>query len=71
MSFAENLKRLREAKKIWKPMLQTDLAKATCLSTPQISQYEHGGCDPKLPNLIKIAKALDVTIDELLKDEAD
>ncbi len=44
------------------------LAKITGIGHDSMSHYRNGKVMPKTPNLIKIAKALNITVDELLKD---
>ena len=62
MKFKENLKKYR--KEI--PMTQAGLAKETGLTADWISHYETGKRLPSLPNLIKLADALDLTLDDLV-----
>jgi transcriptional regulator with XRE-family HTH domain len=53
-----------------KGITQTQLANRVGVNQSAISQYETGSTKPSLLTLIKIAKALDVTADALLEDEA-
>ena len=59
--FCERLKLLREEKR----MGQVDLAQALKVSNGIISLWENGLREPKLSNLVAIAKFFDVTIDYL------
>ena len=63
MSFAENVKRLREEK----GLTQAELANLVEVSQPTIAQYEKG---LKLPSIITgadLAKRLGTTCEELVK----
>ncbi len=72
MSLGENVKRLRKSKKILKPMLPIDLAKAANMSTAQICNLEKGrGENPTISTLSRLADALGVTVDELIKESKD
>ncbi len=64
---SENLKRLRESTVSSRPMSQTELAKKTGLEPSAISHYECGRRVPSLKNLIKLAKALNVSVNVLLR----
>lgn len=62
MSFAENMKRLREMEGI----TTAELAEVACVSQPMIVKYESG---QKLPNVIAgvlIAKRLHTTVEALV-----
>lgn len=48
-----------------KDMTQRDLAEKTEVSWSQISRYESGHAIPRLRTLLKLAEALDVSVDEL------
>ncbi len=56
----DNIKRLRHK------ATQDTLAKMTGLQPCAISHFECGRRNPSMENLIKLADALDVTIDELV-----
>lgn len=62
ISFAENLKRIREELK----MSQADLARELGISYQTYNGYETKGNEPKYDLLVKIANILCVTTDELL-----
>jgi len=67
MSYGERLRWLRDAKR----MTQSDLAEAARVSRPAIAQYE---VDAKVPTVLvaeRIADALGVTIDFMVKGERD
>ena len=59
----QNIKRIREAK----GMSQGDICRALNMDRGYISRIESGQKNPTLANIEKIAKSLDVSIDELLK----
>lgn len=52
-----------------KGLSQNDLGKLTGMSQQQIAQYENEKRRPKMETLAKIAKALDVSVSELISDE--
>jgi transcriptional regulator with XRE-family HTH domain len=54
--------------RIRKGITQDQMAEKTNLSNPHISNVETGNTKPSLPTIIKIANALDVSVDELLCD---
>ena len=62
MTIGDNIKRLRNFKNI----TQKELAERLGTSQQNLAQYENGKRNPKLETLQKIAKALEVTIEELL-----
>ena len=49
-------------------MNQKDLARETGLTESAISRYINGQRQPRLYNLIKIADALEMTVDELVRE---
>ena len=59
----KNVKRIREQKE----MTQGDICRAVGFDRAQISNIEAGKGNPTLATIEKIAKALGVTSDELLK----
>lgn len=61
--FAANMKRIREDKK----MSQGDIFRATKIERAYISNLEAGRQNPTLETIEKIANALNVTTDYLLK----
>ena len=61
--FRTNLKEIR----LFLGMSQGDLAKRTGLTPSAISHFETGQREPLVGNLIKLADALSVTVDRLLK----
>ena len=61
--FGKNMKQIREAKK----MSQGDIYRATKIERAYISNLESGKQNPTLETIAKIAKAVGVTTDELLK----
>lgn len=67
MSFGKNLMRVREKRSL----SQTDLAKLTDLSQPAISQFEKGKANPSPDTIGELAKALNVTTDQLIFGEDD
>lgn len=62
MSFGENLKRIRTAKR-WS---QSKLANASGIDKKNISKYENGMRIPSVYTAYDIAKALGVTLEELV-----
>lgn len=51
-------------------MTQKDLSRASGISVPQIGRYETGLSKPRMTALVKLAKALDVSV-EVLQDYDD
>ena len=49
-------------------MTQADLARATRISTASISRWATGPDEPELDSIITVARALRVTVDELVSD---
>ena len=62
MSIAENIKHIRNEKGI----SQKRLGELCNIAEPNIRKYENGKQNPKLPTLIKIAKALGVHLKDLV-----
>lgn len=60
--FSENLKRIRETKN----KKQKEIAQLIGVSEPTYSNYENGKREPNILTIKKIAKALNVSGDELL-----
>ena len=60
---ASNIKRIRLAK----GLSQGDLCRTTGLDRAYMSNIENGNKNPTLATIEKIAKALSVSVDELLK----
>lgn len=60
--FAKNLKKYRKRKKY----SQKELAEKVNYGYTTIANYESGRNEPSLDTLITLAKALDVTVDELV-----
>lgn len=61
---AENLKRLKRERRL----SQSDLCKKTALAYHTIAKIENGStADPRISTLEKIAEALDVSLDVLVK----
>ena len=65
MEFAERLKRFRKAKNL----TQQELADQLGVSNKSVSRWESGGGYPDIALLAPLARALDVTVDDLLCDE--
>ena len=61
------LKRLRKEKKL----TQTELATKLNISQKSYSNWESGKSEPSLENVVKLAKILDTTTDELLGIKED
>lgn len=62
--------RLKEIR-IEKNVSQYDLADACGVSQSSIVGYENGRCTPNPETLVKMAKKLNCTVDELLEDPHD
>lgn len=60
--FASNLKKFRLARK----MTQQDLRTKLGIAKPSFSQYENAVAEPSIKNLIRLADALNVSVDALL-----
>lgn len=54
-----------------KEMTQEELAQSCGISRQRITNYEIGIREPNLDTLKKLATALEVTVDELLREEDD
>ncbi len=65
IKFKENLKKIRMSK-TWS---QIDLAKKIDVDPSYISRYENGAKKPSMDMIVKLSKALDCTIDELVIGE--
>lgn len=63
-AFGANLKRLR----LQGGLRQEDLAAKARVSRPTLASAERGACGIRLENAVKIARALGVTVDEMLTD---
>ncbi|MBL8158288.1 helix-turn-helix transcriptional regulator [bacterium] len=63
IKLGRNIKRLREYRK----MSQGDICRAVGLDRAQMSNIEAGKGNPTLATIEKIARALSVSTDELLK----
>ncbi|MGN0692247.1 MAG: helix-turn-helix domain-containing protein [Oscillospiraceae bacterium] len=63
MTIGRNIRTTRERK----DLEQKELAERSGLSSALICMYEKGVRTPTIGNLIKIATALDVTAEELMK----
>ncbi len=61
--FGKNMKKIREAK----GMSQGDIYRATKIERAYISNLEAGKQNPTLETMEKIAKALGVSVEQLLK----
>ena len=60
--FAENLKLLRQSKK----MTQSQLAELLGIDQRTVSAYEKGLCEPSLATLAKICEIFDESFDNIL-----
>ena len=63
--FSDRLKRYRKAKNL----TQQELADALGVSNKSVSRWESEGGYPDIPLLVPLARALGVTVDDLLDDE--
>lgn len=66
MSFADNLKRMREKK----DLSQAQLANAVGVTQPTIAQYEKGMKQPTVATAVDIARRLGTTCEELVEGKA-
>ena len=62
IKFAENLKLLRQSKK----MTQSQLAELLGIDQRTVSAYEKGLCEPSLATLAKICEIFDESFDNIL-----
>lgn len=62
IKFAENLKLLRQSKK----MTQSQLAELLGIDQRTVSAYEKGLCEPRLATLAKICEIFDESFDNIL-----
>ncbi len=69
MSIGENIRRIREATKIEKVMSKIDLAKKAGVNYVSLCSWEKGKNEPSITSLSLLAKALGVTVDELMKEK--
>lgn len=67
MTIASNLKRIRVAKKL----TQKEVWEAAGIGKSSLTAYEAGRSDPTGDTIVKLAKALGVTTDELLLTEQE
>jgi|LGOV01.1.fsa_nt_gb transcriptional regulator with XRE-family HTH domain len=67
MSLSSNIKKYRKKKKL----TQDQLAKNAAISLITIRRYENENINPTMETLEKIAKTLEITVNELLWDEND
>ena len=67
MSFSKRLKQTRKDK----GLTQNQLSEITGINISQINRWETGLSQPILEGAIKLAKALHVSIDELVFDDSD
>ena len=61
--FSDNLKRIRKEKKI----TQVKLAEMIDCSQNEICRWETGKWYPSIPTAVKLADALECTVDELVR----
>ncbi|OED44984.1 hypothetical protein AB832_01650 [Flavobacteriaceae bacterium (ex Bugula neritina AB1)] len=65
MDISKNIKRIREAKKL----SQKEVISAIGMGAAQYSRIENGKTDPSVSTLVKIAKAMGVSMAELFTDK--
>lgn len=70
-TIGENIKRIRKATIIEKPMNRSDLAEKSGVSNASISLIERGVCQPNSATMVKIAGALGVDVGELFKEKGE
>jgi transcriptional regulator with XRE-family HTH domain len=66
VNVGQNVKRIREEQHY----TQTEIARRCGVTPAAISGLEHGDFTPSTPLLVKLARALDVSVEELLLDKA-
>lgn len=66
MSFADNLKRMREKR----DLSQAQLANAVGITQPTVAQYEKGMKLPTVATAVYIARRLGTTCEELVEGKA-
>ncbi len=54
-----------------KGLTQAELSKRSGVSRSKISQYESGQMFPQVPTLLKLANALDCTMNDLVEQRAE
>jgi putative transcriptional regulator len=62
VNVGQNVKRIREEQRY----TQTEIARRCGVTPAAISGLEHGDFTPSTPLLVKLARALDVSVEELL-----
>src|SRR4051794_10286382 len=67
MMFAEKVRNLLKERRL----SQSDLAEALGTSQPQVSRWLEGGTPPRWDYLLKMARALGVSVDYLIDAEQD
>ena len=65
MSFAENVRKLR----LEKGLTQAELGEKIFVAQPTVRNYEQGKIEPRPNTLVRLARALDTTVEQLLKDQ--
>ena len=63
MNVGQNVKRIRKEQRY----TQTEIARRCGVTPAAISGLEHGDFTPSTPLLVKLARVLDVSVEELLK----
>jgi transcriptional regulator with XRE-family HTH domain len=66
VTIGENVRRVREER----GLSQTEVARRCGVAQPSIWGLEHGEFNPSAPLLVKLAKVLDTSTDELLREES-
>lgn len=69
MTFGKRLRFYRQQKK--KPMTQKDLERESGIPQTTISDWENDKSEPTASDIVKLAAALGVTVNELLGDPDD
>ena len=54
-----------------KGLTQVELSRKSGVSRSKISQYESGQMFPQIPTLLKLAKVLDCTLNDLVEQDAE
>lgn len=63
MSFAENVKKLR----LEKGLTQAELGEKIFVAQPTVRNYEQGKIEPRPNTLVRLARALDTTVEQLVE----
>ncbi len=71
MSIGSNIRKIREKMVIEKPMNRHDLAKKAGINEVTLWHVERGQVNTSIITLMKIADALGVTLDQLVRENGE